>query len=182
MQDFSEKTVKREYMFRGEIINLRVDTVTTPSGNTATRELVEHPGGVCVVPLDDDGNVVMEWQYRRPFDTNTFEIPAGKLTPGEDPLECGKRELEEETGLCAKNYTYLGKMLPTPGFCYEVVHMYLATGLYEGTVNRDQDEFMEVVKAPLSELVDKVLSGEIVDAKTALALMKVNEMKNRGMI
>ena len=180
--DFSEKTVKKDYIFRGEVINLRVDTVTTPSGNTATRELVEHPGGVCVVPLFDDGTVIMEWQYRRPFDTNTFEIPAGKLFKGEDPLQCGMRELEEETGYCAKKYTYLGKMLPTPGFCGEIVHMYLAQELYEGTLNRDTDEFMEIERVPLDELVDKVLSGEIVDAKTCIALLKVNEMKQRGLI
>ena len=180
--DFSEKTVKQDYIFRGEIINLRVDTVTTPSGNLATRELVEHPGGVCVVPLFEDGTVIMEWQYRRPFDTNTFEIPAGKLYPGEDPLECGKRELEEETGYQAKKYTYLGKMLPTPGFCGEIVHMYLAQELYEGTLNRDTDEFMEIERVPLEELVDKVLTGEIIDAKTCIALLKVNEMKQRGLI
>lgn len=180
--DFTEKTVKQDYIFRGEVINLRVDTVTTPSGNTVTRELVEHPGGVCVVPLDTDGTVIMEWQYRRPFDTNTFEIPAGKLHYGEDPLECGKRELEEETGMCAHKYIYLGKMYPTPGFCGEIVHMYLAMDLYEGSVNRDEDEFMELERVPLDELVDKVLSGEIVDAKTCIAIMKVNEMKNRGMI
>lgn len=180
--DFSEKTVKKEYVFKGEVINLRIDTVTTPSGNLATRELVEHPGGVCVVPLFDDGTIIMEWQYRRPFDTNTYEIPAGKLYYGEDPLECGKRELEEETGYCAKNYTYMGKMYPTPGFCGEVVHMYLATDLYEGSVNRDEDEFMELERVPLSEVTDKVLSGEIVDAKTCIAILKVNEMKNRGMI
>ena len=180
--DFSEKTVKQDYIFKGEVINLRVDTVTTPSGNLATRELVEHPGGVCVVPLFDDGTIIMEWQYRRPFDTNTYEIPAGKLHYGEDPLECGKRELEEETGYCARNYTYLGKMYPTPGFCLEVVHMYLATDLYEGSLNRDEDEFMELERVPLSEVADKVLSGEIVDAKTCSAILKVNEMKNRGMI
>jgi ADP-ribose pyrophosphatase len=180
--DFSEKTVKQEYIFKGEVINLRVDTVTTPGGNTATRELVEHPGGVCVVPLFDDGTVMMEWQYRRPFDTNTFEIPAGKLHYGEDPLECGKRELEEETGYCARNYISLGKMYPTPGFCYEVVHMYLATDLYEGSMNRDEDEFMELERVPLETLVEKALSGELVDAKTCLAILKVNEMKNRGMI
>ena len=180
--DFSEKTVKQDYIFKGEIINLRVDTVETPSGNTATRELVEHPGGVCVLPLDSDGGVFMEWQYRRPFDTNTFEIPAGKLHYGEDPLKCGKRELEEETGLCARNYIYLGKMLPTPGFCYEVVHMYLATDLYEGEMHRDDDEFMEIEKVPLEKLTDMVLNGEIVDAKTCIAILKVNEMKNRGMI
>lgn len=180
--DFSEKTVKKDYIFRGEIINLRVDTVTTPSGTTATRELVEHPGGVCVVPLFDDGTVIMEWQYRRPFDTNTFEIPAGKLFPGEDPLECGKRELEEETGYQANKYTYLGKMLPTPGFCGEIVHMYLAQDLYEGTLNRDADEFMELERVPLETLVEKVLNGEIIDAKTCIALLKVNELKNRGLI
>ena len=180
--DFSEKTVKKDYIFRGEIINLRVDTVTTPSGTTATRELVEHPGGVCVVPLFDDGTVIMEWQYRRPFDTNTFEIPAGKLFPGEDPLECGKRELEEETGYQANKYTYLGKMLPTPGFCGEIVHMYLAQDLYEGTLNRDLDEFMELERVPLETLVEKVLNGEIIDAKTCIALLKVNELKNRGLI
>lgn len=180
--DFGENTVKQDYIFRGEVINLRVDTVTTPAGNTATRELVEHPGGVCVVPLFDDGTVVMEWQYRRPFDTNTFEIPAGKLFYGEDPLECGKRELEEETGLCAHKYIYLGKMYPTPGFCGEIVHMYLAMDLYEGKLNRDADEFMELERVPLDVLVDKILNGEIVDAKTCIAIMKVNEMKNRGMI
>lgn len=180
--DFREKTVKQDYIFKGEVINLRVDTVTTPSQNTATRELVEHPGGVCVLPLDKDGTVIMEWQYRRPFDINTFEIPAGKLHFGEDPLECGKRELEEETGMCARNYVYLGKMYPTPGFCTEVVHMYLATDLYEGNLNRDDDEFIEIERVQLTELVDKVLKGEIEDAKTSIAIMKVNEMKNRGMI
>lgn len=182
MQNFTEKTIKKDYIFNGEVINLRVDTVSTPAGNTATREIVEHPGGVCVVPLDENGNVVMEWQYRRPFDCNVFEIPAGKLIKGEDPLECGKRELEEETGLCAHRYTYMGKMLPTPGFCGEILHMYLAQDLYEGKINRDEDEFMEIVRVPLGELIDKVLSGEIIDGKTALALMKANEMKNRGMI
>ena len=180
--DFSEKTVSRDYKFKGEIINLRVDTVTTPSGNTATREIVEHPGGVCVVPLDENQNVIMEWQYRRPFDTNLFEIPAGKLFLGEDPLECGKRELEEETGMCAKKYIYLGKMYPTPGFCGEILHMYLALDLYEGKKNPDEDEFIEIERVPLDTLVDKILAGEIIDGKTCLAIMKVNEMKNRGMI
>ena len=182
MENFREKTLKKEYKFNGEIIKLRIATVRTPSGNTATREIVEHPGGVCVVPIDDDGNVIMEWQYRRPFDVNVFEIPAGKLTEGEDPLECGKRELEEETGMCAKKYIYMGKILPSPGFCGEIIHMFAALDLYEGKLNRDEDEFMEIVKVPLDKLVGMVLSGEIIDAKTAVAVLKVNEMKNRGMI
>ena len=180
--DFTENTVSKEYKFKGEIIKLRLDTVKTPSGNITTRELVEHPGGVCVVPLDKDDNVIMEWQYRRPFDSNLFEIPAGKLFPGEDPLECGKRELEEETGLKANKFISLGKIYPTPGFCNEIIHMYLALDLCEGEKNPDEDEFIETEKLPLTTLIDKILSGEIVDSKTAVALFKVYEMKNRGLI
>ena len=180
--DFSEKTINTDYKFIGEIIKLRVDTVTTPSGNTATRELVEHPGGVAVVALTDDHKIIMEWQYRRPFDRNVYEIPAGKRDIGEDPLSCGKRELEEETGFKAKKFTYLGSMLPTPGFCSEVLHMYVATGLYEGHVKRDQDEFLELEQVPIESVVEKILNGEIVDAKTCVAVLKVNELIRRGVI
>lgn len=180
--DFTEKALSSEYIFNGEIINLRVDTVKTPLGTTATREIVEHPGGVCIVPMDNDGNIVMEHQYRRPFDTTLLEIPAGKLFPGEDALECGKRELEEETGLCARKYIPLGEIYPTPGFCGEIIHMYLALDLYEGKLNPDEDELIELEYIPLQKLIDMILSGEITDAKTCVALMKVNEMKNRGLI
>lgn len=178
--DFSEKTINSDYKFIGEIIKLRVDTVETPSGNTATRELVEHPGGVAVVALTDDKKVIMEWQYRRPFDRNVYEIPAGKRNVGEDTLSCGKRELEEETGYKAKNFTYLGSMLPTPGFCSEVLHMYVATGLFKGELHRDTDEYMELEQVPLEAVVEKILSGEIVDAKTCVAVLKVNELIRRG--
>ena len=178
--DFSEKTINTDYKFIGEIIKLRVDTVETPGGNTATRELVEHPGGVAVVALTDDKKVVMEWQYRRPFDRNVYEIPAGKRNYGEDPLECGKRELEEETGYKADNFMYLGSMLPTPGFCSEVLHMYVATGLKKGHMHRDEDEFLELEQVPLESVVEKILSGEIVDAKTCVAVLKVNELLRRG--
>lgn len=180
--DFQEKTISKEYIFKGEVIWLRVDTVTTPMGNTATREIVEHPGGVCVVPIDENGNVIMEHQYRRPFDTTVFELPAGKLNYGEDPLECGKRELEEETGMRAKRYIPMGKMYPTPGFCSEVLHMYAALDLYSGKPNPDDDELIEIERLPLSKLVDMVIAGEIIDGKTCVALLKANEMINRGMI
>lgn len=180
--DFSEKTINTDYKFIGEIIKLRVDTVETPAGNTATRELVEHPGGVGVVALTDDHKVIMEWQYRRPFDRNVYEIPAGKRDAGEDTLACGKRELEEETGLRAKRFEYLGCILPTPGFCSEVLHMYVATGLYQGEVHRDKDEFLELEQVPIEAVVDKILSGEIVDAKTCVAVLKVNELIRRGVI
>lgn len=180
--DLKEKTLSQKKIFDGEVIKLRIDTVKTPCGNTATREIVEHPGGVCVLPLDENGNVIMEWQYRHPFSSVLFELPAGKLFKGEDPLECGKRELEEETGLCAKDFISLGKIYPTPGFCNEIIHLYLAKTLYKGTKNPDEDEFIEIQSVPLENLVEKVLSGEIRDAKTCVALLKANEMKNKGLI
>ena len=180
--DLNEKTLSQKKIFDGEVIKLRIDTVTTPSGNSATREIVEHPGGVCILPVDENGNVIMEWQYRHPFTSLLYELPAGKLIKGEDPLECGKRELEEETGLCALEYISLGKIYPTPGFCNEIIHLYLARKLYKGTKNPDEDEFIELEAEPLEKLVDKVLSGEISDAKTCIALLKANEMKNRGLI
>ena len=190
--DFTEKTLSSEYIFNGEIINLRVDTVKTPLGTTATREIVEHPGGVCIVPMDNDGNIVIPLthkgevicvrQYRYAIGKSLLEIPAGKLFPGEDALECGKRELEEETGLRARKYISLGKIYPTPGFCGEIIHMYLALDLNEGKLNPDEDELIELEYIPLQKLIDLILSGEITDAKTCVALMKVNEMKNRGLI
>ncbi len=180
--DFSEKTVNTDYKFIGEIIKLRVDTVTTPGGNTATRELVEHPGGVAIAALTDERKIIMEWQYRRPFDRNVYEIPAGKMDPGEDPLSCGKRELEEETGYRADNFMYLGCMLPTPGFCSEVLHMYVATGLTQGQTHRDTDEYLELEQVPFDSVVEKILNGEIVDAKTCVAVLKVNELLRRGVI
>ncbi len=180
--DLNEKTLSQKKIFDGEIIKLRIDTVKTPSDSLATREIVEHPGGVCILPLDENGNVIMEWQYRHPFASLLYELPAGKLIKGEDPLECGKRELEEETGLCAKEYISLGKIYPTPGFCTEIIHLYLARSLYKGTKNPDEDEFIELETESLENLIDKVLSGEIRDAKTCVALLKANEMKNRGLI
>ncbi len=180
--DFQEKTLSKEYKFNGEVIKLRVDTVSTPAGNISTREIVEHPGGVGVIPVYDDGTVIMEWQYRRPFDTKLYEIPAGKFNSSEDPLECGKRELEEETGMCAKKYVSLGKIYPTPGFCSEVVYIYAAFGLYEGKANPDEDELIETERVPLNRLVDMVLSGDITDAKTCVAILKLNELMRRGKI
>ena len=180
--DLNEKILSQEKIFDGEIIKLRIDTVKTPSDTTATREIVEHPGGVCILPLDENGNVIMEWQYRHPFTSLLYELPAGKLIKGEDPLECGKRELEEETGLCAREYISLGKIYPTPGFSTDTIHPYIARNISNGPENPDQDEIIVLETEPLEKLVDKVLSGEICDAKTCVALLKANEMKNRGLI
>ena len=173
--------ISHEYKFNGRIVSMRVDTVSTPEGNRATREIVEHPGGVGIVALDKDNNVYMEWQYRRPFDDIIYEIPAGKLEKGEDPLESAIRELEEEVGLKAKNWVYLGPSFATPGFCTEIVHVYLATDLYEGSINRDQDEVLVIEKVPLDILVDKAMAGEIKDGKSLIGILKTKEYLRRNM-
>ncbi|MGM9551666.1 MAG: NUDIX hydrolase [Clostridia bacterium] len=175
MENIKEIGISQEYKFRGKIVNLRVDTVKTPEGNTALREIVEHPGGVGIVALDEENNVYMEWQYRRPFDDVIYEIPAGKLEKGEDPKESAIRELEEEVGLKAKNWVYLGPSLATPGFCTEVLHVYLARDLYQGKIHRDADEVLVIEKVPLDTLVEKVMSGEIKDGKSIIGILKTKE-------
>lgn len=179
-EKMKEIGISHEYKFEGRIVNMRVDTVTTPEGNTALREIVEHPGGVGIIALDEDNNVYMEWQYRRPFDDLVYEIPAGKLEKGEDPLNSAIRELEEEVGLKAKNWVYLGPSYATPGFCTEILHVYLATDLYEGEVNRDQDEVLVIEKLPLDTLVDMAMSGEIKDGKSLIGILKTKEYLNRN--
>ena len=179
MDNMKEIELSHEYKFKGKIVNLRIDNVLTPEGNTAIREIVEHPGGVGIIALDNEYNVYMEWQYRRPFDDLVYEIPAGKRDANEEPLVCAKRELEEEIGLCAKNWEYLGVSYASPGFCTEGLHLFLATDLYEGKMHRDQDEVLIIEKVPLEILVDKAMSGEIKDGKTLIGILKTNEYLKR---
>lgn len=178
--ELSEKTIKSETIFEGKIIKVKVDTVKLPDGKTATRELVEHPGGVAVIAIDEHEEVYMVRQYRKPFDKICFEVPAGKLDNDEEPIVCGKRELEEETGMKAKNFVYLGAFMLSPGFCRELIHIYLATNLYEGKVNPDEGEFLEIEKHKLTKLIDMVMSNEIQDAKTVMAILKANEYLKRN--
>lgn len=170
--NLEEKQLTKEYIYKGKIINLRRDEALLPNGNTAYREIVEHNGGVCIVPLDNDGNVYMVRQYRYPYSEVVTEIPAGKLEKDEDPLEAGKRELKEEVGATAENYTFLGTLYPTPGYCGEIIYMYLARGLTFGQTDPDDDEFLEPVKLPLKQAVDMILKGELADAKTQAAILK----------
>lgn len=174
-----EIEISHEYKFNGRIVNMRLDMVKTPEGNVASREIVEHPGGVGIVALDNDGCVYMEWQYRRPFDTLVYEIPAGKRDADEEPIVCAKRELEEEVGLKAKEWVYLGVSYASPGFCTEMLHVFLAMDLYRGEVHRDQDELLIIEKVPLCELVDKAMSGEIKDGKSLIGILKANEYLKR---
>lgn len=170
--NFEEKTVDSTTYFDGHVIKLKVDTVVLPDGTRATRELVNHPGGVGVIAVDNDENVYMVSQYRKPYEEMVFEIPAGKLNYGEDPFECGKRELKEEVGVTADNFECLGVYYPTPGFCDEKITLYLATNLQFGSTNPDDDEFLQVEKNKLDDLYDMVMNNEIHDAKTAIAILK----------
>lgn len=169
---FEEKTVSSKEIYKGKIISVKVDEIALPDGGIATRELVDHPDGVGVVAVTEDNQVILVKQYRKAIETAIYEIPAGKVDKGEAHRECGIRELEEETGLKAKTFEYLGFIYPSPGFMNEKTHIYLATDLYDGRVNRDPDEYLDVVKMPLYELEEKILKNEIKDAKTVAGVLK----------
>ncbi len=178
--NLEEKVIGTEPIFEGQIIKVRRDTVQLPNGNESTREIVEHPGGVAVVALDDAQNVYVVRQFRCPFQQVILEIPAGKLDhPGEDPFGCCVRELKEETGLTANKFDYLGAFMLSPGFCREWIHIYLARDLSSGSLDLDPDEFLEVETMPLSQLTDMIMSNEIQDAKTVMGILKTNELLRR---
>ena len=175
-----EKTEKQTYIYKGRIINLRCDDITLPDGKEAKREVVEHPGGVCVLPLTDNDEIIFVRQYRYPYSEILLEIPAGKRdSKEEDTLECGKRELREETGATAEKYTFLGELYPSPGYVGEIIYMYMAENLSFGETNPDEDEFVETVKIPFEKALEMVMNGEIKDAKTQAAILKAAVMRNR---
>ncbi len=173
IMDMTEKPVNREYIFKGRIINLRVDDALLPDGTVAKREVVEHPGGVCVAALTENNELLFVEQFRYPYSEVVLELPAGKLEYGEDPFEAGKRELREETGAVAEEYESLGKLYPTPGYCGEIIHMYFAKNLTFTSQDLDSDEFLEVRKIPLKEAFEMVINNEIADSKTQVGIMKV---------
>ncbi|MCI8360431.1 MAG: NUDIX hydrolase [Clostridiales bacterium] len=178
--NLKEETLSQDYKYQGRIINLRVDDIRLPNGNPAKREVVEHPGGVCVAALTDDMEVLMVRQFRYPYQEVVLEVPAGKRERGEDPLICGKRELREETGAVAQTYTFMGELYPSPGYCGEVIYLYLATDLTFEAMDPDEDEFLEPERIPLSRLVEMTLSGEIKDAKTQALILKIETLRAAG--
>ena len=167
-----EKTILQKTVFEGKIMTVHTDDVELDNGTRAYREVIEHSGGVCVVPLTEDLRVHVVRQFRYPFKKGLLEIPAGKKEYGEDPLACGIRELKEETGASADQMIPLGHLFPTPAYDSECIYMYLARGLHYGEQRLDEDEFLEVETIPLVQLKEMVMAGEIEDAKTQIAILK----------
>ena len=168
-----EKTTASNRTYEGKIFYITKDTAELEDGRQVQRDVVHHSGGVCVVPLTEKGTVLMVKQFRYPMQQVTLEIPAGKLEAGEDPADCGRRELREEAGRTCGKYTPLGKLFPTPAYDTEVIHMYLAQELSAPEAqDLDDGEFLDVTELPLEQAVQMVMDGEIPDAKTQIALLK----------
>ena len=173
MSQFEEKQLEREEIFDGVVLHVVKDKVLLPDGNTSYREFCLHKGAVAVIPITENNEAILVRQFRYAHHREFLEIPAGKFDfIGEDPLAAAKRELEEETGARAGKYTYLGVLDTTPALIDEKIHMYLAEDLTFGEMHLDEDEFLSVQKFPMTKLIDMVMSGEIRDSKTQIAILK----------
>lgn len=173
---FYEQTEEVQGIFSGKIINVHTDKITLVDGTEAQREVVDHPGGVAIVGLTENNEVLMVRQFRYPYKETIYEIPAGKLEKGEDPREAAIREFREECGAAAEKFEPLGEIYPTPGYCGEIIRIFYATDLTFGEQELDEDEYLEVIKMPFSECVAKIMSGEIKDAKTIVGILKLKEL------
>ena len=175
----AERPITEDVVWTGRIFNVDRLRVSLPDGRTAIRDVVRHPGAVAIVALTEDGRICLVRQYRTALGRVTVEVPAGKLAPGEDPLECASRELMEETGMEAEKIAFLTTIATSDGFCDELIHIYMATGLSFGRSNPDADEFINVDLVPLGELVDAVLDGRIEDAKTVVGALICDAVMHR---
>lgn len=174
--ELKETTLSSKKIFDGHILHVRLDTVRLPDGSEASREVVDHPGGVCVLALDAQDRALMVCQFRYPYEKVLWEVPAGKLEYGEDPEQAAIRELKEETGATAGEFASLGELYPSPGYCGEIIRMYFARKLTFGETHLDEDEFLNMERVPFDQLVERVLSGEVKDAKTIAAVLKAKAL------
>ena len=173
--DLEEKTVSEKKIFDGKIIHVHVDDITLSNGKPGYREVVEHPGGVCIAALTNDNKLLFGRQFRYPFREVTLELPAGKLEKGEEPFVTAQRELLEETGCTGREWIPMGKMYPTPGICTEVDWLWFCRVDKEASgLSLDEDEFIEPERIPIEKAVEMVMKGEIPDAKTQLLILKVD--------
>ena len=180
MAHLNETRIDSEVIYEGRIIRVERDHVRLENGDTATREVVRHPGGVCILALTDQDEVLLVRQYRYPHAQVTVEIPAGKLEYGENPEECGRRELLEECGCTAGIFEPLGTVIPTPAYCAEVIHVFLAKDLHYGDQSLDADEFLDVERMPFAQAVEMVLRNEAPDSKTQVAILKLAALRAAG--
>lgn len=177
--DLTETKLTSQQKFHGNIVDVFCDTVRLPNGQTAVREKVTHPGGVAILPLTDDGQVLLVEQFRYVVGQTLLEVPAGKLEPGEEPRPAALRELEEEVGVIPDRLEDLGWLYVSPGISTEVIHLYLATGLRPGVCHPDEEEFLAPHQIPFETLLNQVLQGELTDAKTVALVLKTALMKGR---
>lgn len=174
---FEEKTVKSEKVYCGSVINVRKDTVELPEEKTAFRDIVEHPGGVGIVAVTENNEFLMVKQFRKPIEKVIYEIPAGKLDKGENPIACGMRELEEETGFKCEEINYFGYIYPSPGYTDEVTHICWTDSLVIGEMCPDEDEFLDVEKISFDRAKEMIFNNEINDAKTVFGILKYFQIK-----
>ena len=172
--ELMETTVSTQTVYEGIIVNVRRDKARLVDGRITNREVVEHPGGVCVFALDGEGKVILVRQYRYPMGEAVLELPAGKLEKGEDPSDSGLRELGEETGLVPNTYLPMGVSFSSPGILEERIHYFFATDLVQGPVHPDDGEFLEIVRVPYQELLEMAQRGEIKDGKTLIGILKAS--------
>ncbi|MBQ3123502.1 MAG: NUDIX hydrolase [Firmicutes bacterium] len=167
---FEEKTLSREVIYEGRILNLIKEEVMTVSGQTAIREMIEHNGGVGLVAITSDNKIIMVKQFRKALERDMLEIPAGKLEKGEDPLEAAARELEEETGYTAENIEFMTRYYPSVGYIRECLYLYLCTGLSKGEAHPDDDEAIDTYMYTMEELETLIAEGNLQDGKSMAAL------------
>lgn len=175
--NFEEKTLSSEYVYKGRVIDVKSDEVEIANGNISYREVVEHTGGVVILALKGDSLLLVK-QYRYPLKSVSLELPAGKLKKGEDPDYASRRELEEETGYIAENWTSLGYIYTTPGFCDEKLYLYLARDLVYKKINPDEDEILECLEYKIEKVFSMIDNGEINDSKTICAILRARKYLN----
>lgn len=180
--ELKEKTLVKKTVLNGNLFNVRNDSVQLVNGDIVTRELIEHPGGACVAAFDENNNVYLVTQYRYGQQRSMIEFPAGKLAPGEDPRDCAKRELMEETGYVAGKLVFIGEFVPTGAYLQERIYMYYADDLTLVGQSLEPDEFLELSCISFDKLVEKVLIGEITDGKTIAMTLKIKALKERNLL
>ena len=171
------KLIDKKIVYNGDFLKMRVDEIKLPNEKISSMEFIEHSDAACVLAIDDDNNILMVKQYRYPISQIMYEVPAGKMDENETPIECANRELEEETGYKAEKLELIGEIYTAPAYSTEKIYIYLASGLTQGKVNLDDDEFLECEKINFEKVLNMILNNEIDDAKTQIAILKYLAIK-----